>query len=167
MLSLHAKNKKKAPATKNGKSKGKLVVMNHDNNESEDGEDDNDEDVAAGEKKALSDLETEYRKCMCCGPTVMCKIDRTGDHVHLKFPQRRAWAVSLVRVNSFSGILIHRLIQACGTQKVTKITPPQSELFRLACSTRTVRDSGCVAIYKGILSPPNPFSAHMTRKTRT
>ncbi|KAJ7339897.1 hypothetical protein DFH08DRAFT_812274 [Mycena albidolilacea] len=77
MLSLRAKNKKKAPATKNGKSK-------------EDGEDDNDEDVAAGEKKALSDLETKSRKCMCCGPTVMCKIDRTGNHVHLTFLQRRA-----------------------------------------------------------------------------
>lgn len=64
--------------------------------------------------KALPDLEREYRKCVRCGPTVMCKIDRTGNHVHLTFPQRRAWAASLVRVNSFSGIIIHRLIQDMG-----------------------------------------------------
>ncbi|KAJ7938741.1 hypothetical protein B0H13DRAFT_2301381 [Mycena leptocephala] len=117
MLSLRAKNnKKKTPmATKGKGGKAKFTIMDLDNNDSEDGEDDDDGDVGAAEKKALSELETEYRKCVRCGPTVMCKIDRTGNHVALTFPQRRAWAVSL----------------ACGTVKVTKSTPPQSELFSM------------------------------------
>ncbi|KAJ7923950.1 hypothetical protein B0H13DRAFT_2399012 [Mycena leptocephala] len=109
MVSLRAKNKKKAPVTKTGKGKGKLTVMDLDHNESA-GEDDDDEDVEAGEKKALSELDAEYRKCIRCGPSVMCKIDRGGNHVSLSFPQRRAWAVSL----------------ACGTKGVTKTTPPDA-----------------------------------------
>ncbi|KAF8206743.1 hypothetical protein K438DRAFT_1756100 [Mycena galopus ATCC 62051] len=92
---LPENNKKKTPA-KNGKGKVKMTVMDLDNNDSEEGEHDNDEDVAAGENKALIEFETEYRKCCC-------KIVRHGNHVHLTFPQRRAWAVSL----------------ACGTHKVT------------------------------------------------
>jgi hypothetical protein len=98
MVSLRAKNKKKTPATKTGKGKGKLTVMDLDHNESV-GEDDDDEEVEAGEKKALSELDAEYRKCIRCGPSVMCKIDRGGNHVSLSFPQRRAWAVSLVRIH--------------------------------------------------------------------
>ncbi|KAF8187900.1 hypothetical protein K438DRAFT_2019433 [Mycena galopus ATCC 62051] len=114
MLSLRAKNKQQTTSTK-GKGKiRKLTVMDLDNNESE-GEGDDEQDVAAGEKGALSELETEYRKCVRCGPTVMCKIDRSGNHVHLTFPQRHAWAVSL----------------ACGTIKVTKITPPKGDLFSM------------------------------------
>ncbi|KAJ7920936.1 hypothetical protein B0H13DRAFT_1867084 [Mycena leptocephala] len=103
-----------ASVTKTGKGKGKLTVMGLDNTESEP-EGDGDEDVEAGEKKALSVLDAEYRKCVRCGPTAMCKIDRGGNHVHLTFPQRRAWAVSL----------------ACGTNKVTKTTPPDSSLFSM------------------------------------
>jgi hypothetical protein len=90
MVSLRAKNKKKAPATKKGKGKGKLTVMDLDHDESVD-EDDDDEDVEAGEKRALSELDAEYRKCVRCGPSVMRKIDRGGNHVSLSFPQRRAW----------------------------------------------------------------------------
>jgi hypothetical protein len=107
MLSLRAKNKK-TPATKKGKGKAQMTVMDLDNNDSEEGEGENDEDVATGEKKALTELETEYRKCVRCGPTVMCKIDRSGNHIHLTFPQRRAWAVSLVRImSSFLTIAHH------------------------------------------------------------
>ncbi|KAJ7847795.1 hypothetical protein B0H14DRAFT_3674628 [Mycena olivaceomarginata] len=83
--------------------------MDLDHNESV-GEDDDDEDVEAGEKKALSELDAEYRKCVRCGLSVMCKIDRGGNHISLSFPQRRAWAVSL----------------ACGTKGVTKTTPPDA-----------------------------------------
>ncbi|KAJ7833965.1 hypothetical protein B0H14DRAFT_3462373 [Mycena olivaceomarginata] len=60
MVSLCAKNKKKAPATKKGKGKGKSTVMDLDHNESV-GEDDDDEDVEAGEKKALSELERKRK----------------------------------------------------------------------------------------------------------
>ncbi|KAJ6448753.1 hypothetical protein C8R45DRAFT_1132733 [Mycena sanguinolenta] len=68
-----------------------------------------------GEKKAMAEHDAEYRKCMRCGPTFVCKIDRSGVHIHLSFNQRRAWAVSL----------------ACGTNNVTKTTPPQGELFTM------------------------------------
>ncbi|KAJ7934735.1 hypothetical protein B0H13DRAFT_2305511 [Mycena leptocephala] len=65
MLSLRAKNNKKKTtmATKGKGGKAKLTVMDLDNNNSEDGEDDDDGDVGAAEKNALSELETEYRKC--------------------------------------------------------------------------------------------------------
>jgi hypothetical protein len=106
MLSLRAKNKKKTTTAKGKGGKAKLTVMDLDNDDSEEGEDDS-EDVGAAEKKSLSELETEYRKCVRCGPTVMCKIDRTGNHVALTFPQRRAWAVSLVRIDLFHGIITH------------------------------------------------------------
>ncbi|KAJ7934677.1 hypothetical protein B0H13DRAFT_1854973 [Mycena leptocephala] len=79
------------------KGKGKLAAMDLDHNESV-GEDDDDEDVEAGEKKALSELDAEYRKCIRCGPSVTFKIDRGGNHVSLSFPQRRAWAVSLINI---------------------------------------------------------------------
>lgn len=126
MVSLRAKNKRKGPATKTGsKGKAKLTVMDLDHKDSM-GEDDDDEDVEAGEKKALSELDAEYRKCVRCGPSVMCKIDRGGNHVSLTFPQRRAWAVSLVRINLCRFTVTHNLIQACGTNGVTKITPPNA-----------------------------------------
>jgi hypothetical protein len=125
MVSLRAKNKKKAQATKKGKGKGKLSVMDLDHNESV-GEDDDDEDVEAGEKKALSELAAEYCKCVRCGPLVMCKIDRGDNHISLSFPQRRAWAVSLVRIHLCRFTITYHLIQACGTKGVTKITPPNA-----------------------------------------
>ncbi|KAJ7200189.1 hypothetical protein GGX14DRAFT_400871 [Mycena pura] len=118
MLSLRAKNKKKTVTT-TGKRKG---------------EDDDDEDVEAGEKKVLSELEAEYRKCVRCGPSVMCKIDRGGNHVSLSFPQRRAWAVSL----------------ACGTKGVTKTTPPVAgALFSMFHGTP-----------KALTPPPLPVQSH-------
>ncbi|KAF7358133.1 hypothetical protein MVEN_00861400 [Mycena venus] len=112
MLSLRAMTKKKKPAVT--KKSGKMAIMDLNNDDSA-GEDDDDEGVADGEKKAMTELDAEYRKCMCCGPTVVCKIDRSGEHVHLSFNQRCAWAVSL----------------ACGTNHVTKTTPPQGNLFSM------------------------------------
>jgi hypothetical protein len=44
----------------------------------------------------MTDLDAAYRTCVKCGTAHLCKIDRAGNHVHLTFPQRRAWAVSLV-----------------------------------------------------------------------
>ncbi|KAF8160542.1 hypothetical protein K438DRAFT_1985644 [Mycena galopus ATCC 62051] len=110
MLSLRATTKKK-PAVST-KKKGKMAIMDLNNADSA-GEDDEDEGIADGEKKAMVELDAEYRKCMRCGSAYVCKIDRSGQHVHLSFNQRRAWAVSL----------------ACGTNNVTKTTPPQGGLF--------------------------------------
>ncbi|KAJ7502309.1 hypothetical protein B0H11DRAFT_1907421 [Mycena galericulata] len=76
------------------KKKGKMTTIDLDNDDDE-GEDDDDEGVVAGEKQALTELEAEYKTCARCGPSHLCKIDRSGNHVHLTFPQRRAWAVSL------------------------------------------------------------------------
>jgi hypothetical protein len=94
MISLRAKNKRKAPATTTGKGKRKLTVTELDNDD-EEGENDDDEDAEAGEKKALADLDAVYCACVHCGPTVLCKIDRSGNHIHLSLPQRHAWAVRL------------------------------------------------------------------------
>ncbi|KAF8188188.1 hypothetical protein K438DRAFT_979548 [Mycena galopus ATCC 62051] len=93
MLSLRAMIKKKKP-TATTKKKGKMTIMDLNNDDSV-GEDDDDEGVADGEKKAMAELDAEYRKCMRCGPTYVCKIDRSGVHVHLSFNQCHAWAVSL------------------------------------------------------------------------
>ncbi|KAJ7761290.1 hypothetical protein B0H14DRAFT_2634078 [Mycena olivaceomarginata] len=85
-------------------------------------------------KKALADLEAEYRTCVRCGPTVVCKIDWSGNHVQLSFPQRRAWAVSL----------------ACGTKGVTKTTSPDAgTLFSMFHGTAKARTP-----------PPAPFQPH-------
>ncbi|KAJ7933350.1 hypothetical protein B0H13DRAFT_2507005 [Mycena leptocephala] len=113
MLSLRATIKKKKSAATT-KKKGKMAIMDLNNDDSAE-EDDDDEGVADGEKKAMAELDAEYRKCMRCGPTYVCKIDRSGAHIHLSFNQRRAWAVSL----------------ACGTNNVTKTTPPQGDLFTM------------------------------------
>ncbi|KAJ7832875.1 hypothetical protein B0H14DRAFT_3871832 [Mycena olivaceomarginata] len=109
MLSLRATIKKKPAATT--KKKGKMTIMDLNNDDSAE-EDDNDGGVADGEKNAMAELDAEYRKCMRCGPTYVCKIDRSGAHIHLSFNQRRAWA-------------------ACGTNNVTKTTPPQGDLFTM------------------------------------
>ncbi|KAJ7355350.1 hypothetical protein DFH08DRAFT_1052210, partial [Mycena albidolilacea] len=111
MLSLRAMIKKPAATTK---KKGKMTIMDLNNDDSAE-EDDNDGGVADGEKNAMAELDAEYRKCMRCGPTYVCKIDRSGAHIHLSFNQRCAWAVSL----------------ACGTNNVTKTTPPQGDLFTM------------------------------------
>lgn len=92
MFSLRAKNKTKVPVK--GK-KGRMTAMNLDDDDDE-GEDDDDEGVANGEKQAMTELDAEYRKCVKCGSGVLCKIDQSGNHVPLTFPQRRGWAVSLV-----------------------------------------------------------------------
>ncbi|KAJ6540646.1 hypothetical protein B0H19DRAFT_1381659 [Mycena capillaripes] len=112
MASLRATMKKQPAAST--KKKGKMTIMDLNNTDSA-GEDDDDEAVADGEKRAMAELDAEYRKCMRCCPTYVCKIDRSGEHVHLSFNQRRAWAVSM----------------ACGTNNVTKTTPPQGDLFTM------------------------------------
>ncbi|KAJ7821748.1 hypothetical protein B0H14DRAFT_2598994 [Mycena olivaceomarginata] len=76
MLSLRAKNK---PAIKKLGKKGKLTVMDLDNDDSK-GNDEGDDGVADGEKKAMAKLDAEYWN---------------GNHVHLTFRQCHAWAVSL------------------------------------------------------------------------
>ncbi|KAJ7609312.1 hypothetical protein DFH06DRAFT_1376354 [Mycena polygramma] len=113
MFSLRAKHKKTVPPAK-GKKKVAMKALDLDNDESEP-DDEEDVGIVDGERKAMADLEAEYRKCVRCGPTHLCKIDRGGNHVHLTFPQRRAWAVSL----------------ACGTLKVTEKTPPEGEMFKV------------------------------------
>ncbi|KAJ7016068.1 hypothetical protein C8F04DRAFT_1203446 [Mycena alexandri] len=110
MFSIRAKNKKKPAATKS-KKKGPMTALDLDNDESEPDEED-DRGIVDEERKAMADLDSEYRKCARCGPTLLCKVDRGGKHVHLTFPQRRAWA-------------------AFGTHNVTKSTPPKSELFSM------------------------------------
>ncbi|KAJ7849675.1 hypothetical protein B0H14DRAFT_2582386 [Mycena olivaceomarginata] len=101
MLSLRSKSK---PAVKK-------TSTDLDNNDSK-GDDGDDTDVVDDEKKVMAELDSEYRKCVQCGPTHLCKIDRSGNHVHLTFPQHCAWA-------------------AYGTKKVTKTTPPEGELFSM------------------------------------
>jgi hypothetical protein len=45
----------------------------------------------------MAELDAQYRTCIKCGTAHLCKIDWVGNHVHLSFNQRQAWAVSLVR----------------------------------------------------------------------
>ncbi|KAJ7133863.1 hypothetical protein C8R43DRAFT_956400 [Mycena crocata] len=116
----YSKNKKQstAAAKANGRSKknAPMAVMDLDNDDTDgDGDADADDTVEEGEKQAMKELEAEYGKCVKCGPAHVCKIDRGGNHIHLSFSQRRAWAVSL----------------ACGTMKVTVKTPPQGALFSM------------------------------------
>ncbi|KAJ7888985.1 hypothetical protein B0H13DRAFT_2341725 [Mycena leptocephala] len=67
-----------------------------------------------------------------------------ASHVHLSFNQRRAWAVSL----------------ACGTTNVTKITPPQGDLFsmfhRKAKDGTTPGPAGPPAQYNSYYPYPMP-----------
>jgi hypothetical protein len=87
---------KKAPTVKKGTKKGgKMTTIDLDNDDT-DGDGDGDEEVEDAEKKAMAELDAEYRTCVKCGTAHLCKIDRAGNHVHLTFPQRRAWTVSLV-----------------------------------------------------------------------
>jgi hypothetical protein len=130
MFSLRSMNKK-APAIKSGKKKAKMTTLDLENDDT-DGEGEGDEGVEDGEKAAMAELDAQYRTCIKCGTAHLCKIDRAGNHVHLSFNQRRAWAVSLVRqsVVPCDGYLIC-CSQACGTLKVTKMTPPQGGLFQM------------------------------------
>jgi hypothetical protein len=85
---------KKAPAVKKGVKKGKMTAIDLENDDT-DGDGEGDEGVEDAEKKAMADLDAAYRTCVKCGTAHLCKIDRAGNHVHLTFSQRRAWAVSL------------------------------------------------------------------------
>ncbi|KAJ7029558.1 hypothetical protein C8F04DRAFT_1116199 [Mycena alexandri] len=112
MFSLCDKHKKSAPKVK--EKKGKMAIMDLENDDS-DAENDDDVDLAGAEKEAMLKLEKEYGNCVKCGPGHLCKIDRNGNHVALSFPQRRGWCISL----------------ACGTKKVTVKTPPEGDLFSM------------------------------------
>ncbi|KAJ7663360.1 hypothetical protein DFH06DRAFT_1324830 [Mycena polygramma] len=112
MLSLRATRGKKK---KGSNKKGKMTVMDLDKDDSEEDDDEDVDGIGAAEKKAMSELDAEYRKCVRCGAGYLCKVDKGGNHVHLNHPQRRAWAVSL----------------ACGTIEVTAKTPPKGELFKM------------------------------------
>ncbi|KAJ7330469.1 hypothetical protein DFH08DRAFT_940360 [Mycena albidolilacea] len=135
MLSLCAMTKKKPAAPT--KKKGKMTIMDLNNDDSA-GEDDNDEGVADAEKKAMAELNAEYCKCMRCGPTYVCKIDRSGTHIHLSFNQHRAWAVSL----------------ACRTNNVTKTTPLQGDLFTMF--HRKAKDGPVL----GVVGPPAQYNPY-------
>ncbi|KIK76754.1 hypothetical protein PAXRUDRAFT_109269, partial [Paxillus rubicundulus Ve08.2h10] len=116
MSSLRAMNKKKP-------IKGKRpMLLDLDN---EDGSDDEEDDgMAEKEKKALEELENILWQCQLCGPSKLCKIDRTGQHVNLKFQQRRGWSVAL----------------ATGTHGVTLKSPPKGDLFANFHSLRSTGD---------------------------
>ncbi|KAF7377159.1 hypothetical protein MSAN_00135100 [Mycena sanguinolenta] len=89
MFSLRGMNKK-APAIKKGVKKGKMTIIDLDN-EDTDGDAEGDEGIEDAEKTAMADLDAAYR---------------TVGHGPL------AW-------------------QACGTNKVTKLTPPEGGLFHM------------------------------------
>ncbi|KAF8142476.1 hypothetical protein K438DRAFT_2113541 [Mycena galopus ATCC 62051] len=113
MFSLRRMNKK-APAIKKGAKKSKMTAIDLDNDDTDD-DGEGDEGIEDAEKAAMAELDAAYHTCVKCGTAHLCKINRAGNHVHLTFPQRRAWAVSL----------------ACGTPKVTKLTPPEGGLFHM------------------------------------
>ncbi|KAJ7240071.1 hypothetical protein C8J57DRAFT_1372045, partial [Mycena rebaudengoi] len=145
MFSLWAKNKKKkTPAVSKGK-KGKMTTMDLDNDDPDGDDDDDDEAVADGERQAMSELDSEYKKCVKCGPAVLCKIDRSGSHVHLTFQQCRAWAVSL----------------ACKTIKVTKTTPPQSDMFSMFHGARKEENTAAPGSHSPYYPPPQWYPPPM------
>ncbi|KAF8147445.1 hypothetical protein K438DRAFT_1944164 [Mycena galopus ATCC 62051] len=122
MFSLRSMTKK-APAAKKAGKKGKMTTLDLENDDTDvDGE--GDDGVEDGEKLVMAELDAQYRNCVRCGTAHLCKIDRAGNHVHLTFPQRRAWSVSL----------------ACGTHKVTTMTPPLGGLFAMFHNTNTAID---------------------------
>jgi hypothetical protein len=63
-----------------------------------------DEDEDGVDHKAIEDteraahekLERHLSCCMKCGNSKFCKIDRSGNHVHLTFQQLSSWAAGLV-----------------------------------------------------------------------
>lgn len=79
--------------------------MDLDNRDSENDEAE-DEGMAEKERRALEQIERTLSNCQKCGPSKLCKINRSGQHVNLTFNQRRGWSVALVRVLSFWGTVI-------------------------------------------------------------
>ena len=60
------------------KMKKKLMLMDLDN---EDDDDEGDEGVMEKEKKFHEQLEKLLTRCQLCGPTKLCQISCTGQHV--------------------------------------------------------------------------------------
>jgi hypothetical protein len=83
-------------ATKKKPVKGKKSALL--DLDSSDADDDNGDDEAMAEKerKALERLEKALGDCQKCGPSKLCKVSRSGQHIHLSFNQRRGWSVALV-----------------------------------------------------------------------
>ncbi|KAF8873645.1 hypothetical protein CPB84DRAFT_1853946 [Gymnopilus junonius] len=105
--SLPSKNKKKKPAPL-------LDLDNEDDYGLEDVQ--NDEEglsLLELKDKQLEIQQCHLSHCQCCGTDVFCKIDKTGTHISLSMPQRRAWANAL----------------ALQTHGVTLHTPPTGRLF--------------------------------------
>ncbi|KDQ52784.1 hypothetical protein JAAARDRAFT_210431, partial [Jaapia argillacea MUCL 33604] len=114
-------SKRKAPQTvssvggKRGRKKAPALI-DLDNDYSDDlGDDDggDDEDLLEQEQKMLESLENTLSTCQKCGPSLYCKIDKSGQHVALSMNQRCGWAMSL----------------ALNTHGVTLHSPPKSPLF--------------------------------------
>ncbi|KIK93140.1 hypothetical protein PAXRUDRAFT_789413 [Paxillus rubicundulus Ve08.2h10] len=98
--------------------------------DSEDGGDDIEDDgMVEKEKKALEELKNVLWQCQLYGPSKLCKIDRTGQHVNLTSQQHRGWSVALLRV-----------IKATETHGVTLKSPPKSDLFVNFHSQRSIGD---------------------------
>jgi hypothetical protein len=52
--------------------------------------------IEEAERIAHEKLEHYLSRCMKCGDSKFCKIDRGGNHVHLTFQQLSSWAAGLV-----------------------------------------------------------------------
>jgi hypothetical protein len=90
LKSLRAYNGKK-PAAKTKGKKPALLTFHED--EDEDGIDH--DAVQEAERVAHEKLERHLSRCMKCGDSKFCKVDRSGNHVHLTFQQLNSWAAGL------------------------------------------------------------------------
>lgn len=82
--------------TKKKPVKGKKIALLDLDNSDTDAEDGDDEAMAEKERKALEQLEKVLGDCQKCGPSKLCKVNKSGQHVNLTFNQRRGWSVALV-----------------------------------------------------------------------
>src|SRR4051812_40170549 len=101
MMSLRARNKKSVPSSQS-KSKKKAPVRFLDLDNYDDGSGDDDEgpdEIMAKEKRQLELLDKQLTGCMRCSSEKYCKIDKSGNHIHLTFQQRRGWANALVQLS--------------------------------------------------------------------
>lgn len=88
-LQVHTVTKKKPVKGK------KTALLDLDNSDADDDNRD-DEAMAEKERKALERLEKALGDCQKCGLLKLCKVNRSGQHIHLSFNQRRGWSVALV-----------------------------------------------------------------------
>lgn len=101
MLSLRSwlndgKPKAAQGATSSRKAKIREKPLIDLNNDDDDDETDDGVAMVPQEKLALENLDKTLTKCARCGPDKYCKIDKSGEHTPLSFPQRRGWALALV-----------------------------------------------------------------------